>query len=177
MLPWMLVRQIADDAVHLDPATIPGLLCACHATVEWQRDLVITAVAADGMALRYAPPSLRNDHNVVRTALTSDPRALQFASWRLRNDDEIVHHAAIRMPTALGFARAIPRFTPIVVASALRSASAMGGQAVVYAVLALIDEVCSHPEARLMVTEPAYEDLRLEERQLGLFHLIHQSRG
>jgi hypothetical protein len=54
------------------------------------REMVLAAVASDGIALEFASDNLQDDEEVVRTAIKSDWRALAYASHELRDDFEIV---------------------------------------------------------------------------------------
>ena len=53
------------------------------------RQVVLAAVAQDGLALEFASETLRNDRQVVLAAIAQWCYALQFASDALRNDRQV----------------------------------------------------------------------------------------
>ena len=53
-------------------------------------EVVMTAVAQDGLALQYASPDLRANEKVVLAAIEENPEALQYASELLRNNRHVV---------------------------------------------------------------------------------------
>lgn len=54
------------------------------------REIVLAAVEANGMALNYAAPALQADKDVVLAAVTRDAFALNFAAKALAADREVV---------------------------------------------------------------------------------------
>ena len=62
---------------------------------ETRRELVLEAVASDGLALRHASAALKDDRKVVLAAVQQNHRALSYASESLQNDREVVV-AAVR---------------------------------------------------------------------------------
>jgi hypothetical protein len=54
------------------------------------REVMLTAVARNGGALRYASAELQGDREVVLAALAEDGRALGYASAALRRDTQVV---------------------------------------------------------------------------------------
>ncbi|OLP99122.1 hypothetical protein AK812_SmicGene18349 [Symbiodinium microadriaticum] len=57
------------------------------------REVVMTALNQDGLALRHASEELRNDWYLVAQAVCRDGEALQFASPELRADGRLVKWA------------------------------------------------------------------------------------
>ena len=57
------------------------------------RDVVMSAIKQDGLALRHASNELKNDWVFVASAVCRDGEALQFASNELRNDGKMARWA------------------------------------------------------------------------------------
>lgn len=57
------------------------------------REVVMSAIKQDGLALRHASAELRNDWLFVASAVCRDGEALQFASAELRNDAKMARWA------------------------------------------------------------------------------------
>jgi len=67
-------------------------------------------VELDGMQLRFAPPRLRQDREVVLAAVRQDARAFVFAAEELRGDVEIVRVATRNCAAVLRYVSAnLPR--------------------------------------------------------------------
>lgn len=63
--------------------------------VKYQiKDKAITAVAKDGMELKFVSHDLKNDKDVVMAAIQQNGLALEFASVELRAEPDIVVMAA-----------------------------------------------------------------------------------
>lgn len=58
--------------------------------MQRNRNIVLTTVSHDGLALRFASPELQNDKEVVIAAITNNIDALQFASHELQNDEDVL---------------------------------------------------------------------------------------
>ena len=73
--------------------------------MEWDnKEVVLTAVNEDAMALEYASQRLKDDKEVVLTAFRKNGKAIQYASERLKNDKEIVLTAVKDYGPALQYA-------------------------------------------------------------------------
>lgn len=59
-------------------------------TLKNDRDVVLAAVQHNGMVLHYASANLRNDQDIVLAAVQQHGDALQYASDGLRNDQGVV---------------------------------------------------------------------------------------
>ena len=59
-------------------------------TLKNDRDVVLAAVQHYGMVLHYASANLRNDQDIVLAAVQQHGDALQYASDGLRNDQGVV---------------------------------------------------------------------------------------
>ncbi|CAK9080778.1 DUF4116 domain-containing protein [Durusdinium trenchii] len=57
------------------------------------REVVMSAIKQDGLALRHASSELQNDWSFVAAAVCRDGEALQFASPELRNDSKMARWA------------------------------------------------------------------------------------
>ena len=68
------------------------------------KDVVMVAVAQNGLALEYASDELKNDKEVVMAAVTQKGLALQYASAELKNDKEVVLAAVAQNVLALKYA-------------------------------------------------------------------------
>ena len=90
------------------------------------KDFILAAVSADGLALEFAHPLLRNDRDVVLAAVACRGDALEFASARLRADRGVVLAAVSKHGLALRFASAALRGDrAVVAAAAVREALAL----------------------------------------------------
>lgn len=90
--------EIVTEAVK---TSVDALLWASPALRE-NKQVLLTAVAANGRALRYTQ-GLRNDKDVVLAAVAQDGDALQFAAG-LRGDKEVVVAACRQTGWALQYA-------------------------------------------------------------------------
>ena len=77
-----------------------------HAAEELKgdREIVMTAVSKNGMALQFATEELKGDREIVMAAVSQHGMALQFASEELKGDREIVMTAVSQDGWALNFA-------------------------------------------------------------------------
>lgn len=101
-----------------------------HAPDEAKRDreVVLAAVAKDGLALRHAHPSLQADRDVVLVAIAENGCALQYACACLKEDLDVVLAAVARHWWAFKFVCADLRDNRDVVLAVV----ALAGQALVY---------------------------------------------
>ena len=83
------------------------------------REVVLTAVVKDGMALAFASRELRSDSTVVRTAVSQSGCALQFATKKQRSDRRTARLAALNNGLALQYAGATLRNDEDVAISAI----------------------------------------------------------
>jgi hypothetical protein len=86
-----------------------------HESPELRNDpeVVRTAVAQNGLALRYASLELRNDPGVVGVAVAQCSRALEHASPALQNDPGVVRIAVASEERAQHLMRIRKRFLRI----------------------------------------------------------------
>jgi hypothetical protein len=90
-------REVVQAAIeHLGGAVL------MHAAFDIQddRNIVLSAIQKNGLALEYASDDLRADRDLVLRAISRDGRALQFASPSLQDDKEVVL-SAVGAPDSL----------------------------------------------------------------------------
>ena len=68
------------------------------------KTLVMAAVANNGLDVKYAHPSLRDDLEVMMRAIRQNGLALRYASERLKDNRKLVRVAVMQEPMALQFA-------------------------------------------------------------------------
>lgn len=100
--PWLpdvdlLLIQRSEEQVQqlleleeLDSSSAREWLRLAPEPVKENREMVLAAVAKDGLALLYACPQLKGDSEIVLTAVANNGLALQFAEKPLRADRGIV---------------------------------------------------------------------------------------
>ena len=89
------------------PASLTGPLCGRPCTWTYStvyKDIVLTAVRQNGMALQFASQSALADEQIVLAAVSQAGCALQNAAPSLCNDRRIVFAAALQNANALKFA-------------------------------------------------------------------------
>ncbi|CAE7947872.1 unnamed protein product, partial [Symbiodinium sp. KB8] len=69
-----------------------------------EKEVVLAAVAEEGIALQFASPELQDDPEVVATAVKQDADALEYVSERLRGSREVVAAAVEQNGAVLRFA-------------------------------------------------------------------------
>ncbi len=95
----------ADRDVVLAALAANGIeLRHAAAALRADRDVVLAAVRSNAFALEYAHASLRADRDVVRAAVESGGNALEFASKALQSDRRLVLAAVQSSGTALAHA-------------------------------------------------------------------------
>jgi tetratricopeptide (TPR) repeat protein len=126
-------RRFAADALKFAPralrvdkdvvlaALAHDGLALKHAAPELQgdREIVLAAVAQYGPALRFATPALQGDRTVVFAALAQNGNALQYAAPALKADKEIVLAAVANKGKALEHAAHALKKDPDVVLAAV----------------------------------------------------------
>jgi len=75
---------------------------------------VLAAVKSCGLALQYAPDTLRDDREVVLAAVTKDGMALQHAGPNMQADREVAFAAITQNENAVPFVKAPIDNIPIV---------------------------------------------------------------
>lgn len=98
--------KIKDDKdVLLSAVARQGLLLqSASDRLKQDPEIVLKAVENNGQALGYAAAFLKDNEQIVQEAVLNDGMALQFASSRLRNDEMIVESAVSGNPDAIIFA-------------------------------------------------------------------------
>ena len=78
------------------------------AALKADKDVVLAAVAQDGLALEYASAALQADRDVVLAAVAQSGWGLQYASAALKADRDVVLAAVTQEGYALAYASAAP---------------------------------------------------------------------
>lgn len=160
----------ADREVVLAAVANNGLaLQFAAADVQADREIVLASVANDGYALLFAADALRMDREVVLAVVATDGGALQFAADALRADREVVGQAVATDADALQYADEALRSDDTVksLAAGRDDAPADETRATFARRRGLADEALV-PGTRLRIAthgDGAYE--RFERRQLG----------
>ena len=71
-----------------------GILRDAEEALQSDKDVVLAAIAANGLALEHASVALQEDREVVRMAVSQNIGALDYASDELQGDDEFVQAVA-----------------------------------------------------------------------------------
>lgn len=98
---WLMHKDLALLALSLDGA----LLGNPRVRARWNddRDVVLSAVRQNGLALENASENLREDDSVLREALQQNGLSLAFASRRVRESGKYVKIAIKQNSQALSF--------------------------------------------------------------------------
>jgi len=70
-----------------------GMAIYSYPQYQNDRELVLAAVRADGMALKYASSEMRRRNDIVCSAIESNPLALEFAGRRWKDEHSLVLRA------------------------------------------------------------------------------------
>eukprot|EP00931_Biecheleriopsis_adriatica_P085905 TRINITY_DN60675_c0_g1_i1.p1 TRINITY_DN60675_c0_g1~~TRINITY_DN60675_c0_g1_i1.p1 ORF type:complete len:422 (+),score=70.73 TRINITY_DN60675_c0_g1_i1:104-1369(+) len=89
---------------HVCMGGSPDEFDAQSAVTKSERELLLTAVRRNGLALRTASRTLRSDEEIVLEAVSQNGHALKFASNELRSNKHFVLEAIRRDIQALNFA-------------------------------------------------------------------------
>lgn len=81
----------------------PHILSHLHVRTEDNLELMHTAVAKNGLFIKFASPALSNNLDLVIAAITQNPLALEYAPDTVRKNMDIVRQAVIRNGLALQY--------------------------------------------------------------------------
>ena len=70
--------------------TLVSPLAYASKRIQANKNIVLQAVALNGLALEFAAQELQNDREIVKEAIMQNGLALKFASETLQDDDELV---------------------------------------------------------------------------------------
>jgi O-glycosyl hydrolase len=79
-----LALQYASKNMVVEMVTHDRFLLAYASEYLKDREVVLAAVAKDGLALQFALPTQKKDEKVVLAAITQNPQALKYASEELQ---------------------------------------------------------------------------------------------
>nr|CAG4713456.1 unnamed protein product [Naegleria fowleri] len=119
-----LPPELANDMEFIEKAVqTNGLILqyVSHDIQEKQKEITKTAVKQCGLAIQYAPLSMRENKSLALIAVENNGQALQFLSEDLRNDEEICMKAVRNDGDALQFCSSILQNRKDIVMTAVTS--------------------------------------------------------
>jgi hypothetical protein len=99
---WVSCKELWTDKRVVEAAVVESGTCLQHASdpLRADREVVLAAVAQDGLALEY---SLTEDREIVLTAVAQNGDALGYVSGQLQSDRQVVLAAVGQDGLALGY--------------------------------------------------------------------------